>query len=924
MADRADLRYVSPMRGRAAEHDAVLRLLASTAEGQRGILLVEGDPGTGKSLLVAAAVREARKRGFCVLTAVADELSQTTPLAPLLTAVHAQATEAPSVSTVFARLERAATEGPVLLTVDDVQWADHATMHAFRSLSQLLASYPLSWILAMARSPHPGAAELLFDLLEDEGATVIMLGPLDSQAQIAVISDVLGAAPDTALVELAVGAAGNPLILAEAFRGLLDEDAITVADGRASLTSAQVSERIQILAADRLKGLSARTRQFAETASLLGGSFRIEDVAEILNESPGALLGVLDEAVSAHLLAPTPDGLAFQHEFVRQAVAQLLPKPIRRALHWQFGHMLLARGGSAVQAAEHLLNGARPGDAVALADLDRAVAELLPSTPRAAADLATRALVLTPPSDPERPARTAATVRTLIAAGHWDAAETLVRSALAVPLPALDSAALGCALSSLLALTGRAAEAMSEAQAVLATFEITPSLRDDATIAVLWAWAGLRGNRQVDQLARAILAEPGAKRGEVVIAAMVAFAMAAWDAGRPTEALDLIAQGARKAAGGQYETAHFNPQILLAARLINVGRPDEATAIINSVESVEVSAASPWPDGIAGAMRARIALATGRLDDAAALAQSASGAADAHGPVGGDSPELPVLATVALRQGDLRAADRYAERLSGDGHSYGSAYGEDAARLVAAQVLEARRGPRVALDVLGGVLDELEEHRSVLLADPGNAPWLVRAALAVEDRGQAANIASAISETSRANPMFAAIRASADYAEGLLAEDIPRLRHAAAQLPDPWIRSCATEDQGVLLARAGRGDEAARAFDEALLGYAKLGAGRDEARTRRRLRELGIRHRHWGTAKRPAAGWDSLTDTELATSRLVAQGLTNQRVADELFISTHTVAFHLRQVFRKLDIRSRVDLTRIALKHAKVGEEDAS
>ena len=103
-----------------------------------------------------------------------------------------------------------------------------------------------------------------------------------------------------------------------------------------------------------------------------------------------------------------------------------------------------------------------------------------------------------------------------------------------------------------------------------------------------------------------------------------------------------------------------------------------------------------------------------------------------------------------------------------------------------------------------------------------------------------------------------------------------------------------------------------------------MGAGRDVARTRQRLRELGIRHRHWGTAKRPAAGWESLTDTELATARLVAQGLTNQQIANQLFISTHTVAFHLRQVFRKLDIRSRVELTRIALEHAEAGEEDAS
>jgi DNA-binding CsgD family transcriptional regulator len=925
MADQADSPDVSPMRGRAAEYEAVLSLLASTAEGQGKILLVEGDPGAGKSLLLAAAAREARERGFSLVTVVADELSQATPLAPLLSAVHATATTGPSIGTVLAGLEGLAAAGPVLVTVDDVQWADQASMHAFRSLPRLLASYPLSWILTMDRSPHPGTAELLFDLLEDEGATLVILGALNPEAQIMLISDVLGAVPDTALVELAVGAAGNPFILAEAFRGLLDEGAIAVAAGRASLTSAQVSGRIQILAADRLKGLSARTRQFTETASLLGSSFRIEDVAEILSQSPGSLLGVLDEAVAAHLLAATPDGLAFQHEFVRQAVAQLLPKPVQQALHWQFGHMLLARGGSAVPAAHHLLNGVRPGDAVALAGLDRAVAELLPFTPRAAADLATRALVLTLPSDPERTARTVTTIRALTAAGQWDVAETLVRSVLAVPLPAPDSAALRCALSSLLALTGRATEAMIEAQAVLANFDITPGLRDDATTALLWAWVGLRGNTQVDQLARAILAERGAKRGEVVVAAMAALAMAAWDTGRPAEALDLLAQAARKAAEGPYETIHFSPHLLLLATgLIAAGRSDEAAAIVDSVESVEVPTVSPWPEGTAEALRARIALAAGRFDDAAALAQSAPAPAGAHGPAGRDSLTLQVLTTVALRQGDLRAADDYAERLSDNGRSYGSAYAEGAARLVTAQVLEARRGPRAALDVLSGMLGELEEHRSVLLADPGSAPWLVRAALAAEDPGQAANIASVISETSRANPTLAVIRASADYAEGLLASDIARLEHAAAQLPDPWIRSSATEDQGVLLARAGNGDDAARALEEALRGYARLGAGRDAARTRRRLRELGIRHRHWGTEKRPAAGWESLTDTELATARLVAQGLRNQQIANQLFISAHTVAFHLRQVFRKLGISSRVELTRIALQHAETGEDGVS
>jgi len=159
----------------------------------------------------------------------------------------------------------------------------------------------------------------------------------------------------------------------------------------------------------------------------------------------------------------------------------MLAEPIQQALHRQFGQMLLARGGSAVPAAYHLIRGARPGDAQALAGLDRAVPELAPSAPQAAAEPATGALALTLPSDPGRPARTAAAVRALTAAGQWDQAETLVRSALAVPLPASEGAALRCALASLLALTGRAAEAMTEAQTVLTNFDIPADLRDDAT-----------------------------------------------------------------------------------------------------------------------------------------------------------------------------------------------------------------------------------------------------------------------------------------------------------------------------------------------------------------------------------------------------------------------------------------------------------
>jgi DNA-binding CsgD family transcriptional regulator len=64
-------------------------------------------------------------------------------------------------------------------------------------------------------------------------------------------------------------------------------------------------------------------------------------------------------------------------------------------------------------------------------------------------------------------------------------------------------------------------------------------------------------------------------------------------------------------------------------------------------------------------------------------------------------------------------------------------------------------------------------------------------------------------------------------------------------------------------------------------------------------------------------GWDSLTDTERSISELVSEGLTNRQAAEQMFISTHTVAFHLRQIFRKLSIGSRVELARLTVEHGR-------
>jgi DNA-binding CsgD family transcriptional regulator len=75
-----------------------------------------------------------------------------------------------------------------------------------------------------------------------------------------------------------------------------------------------------------------------------------------------------------------------------------------------------------------------------------------------------------------------------------------------------------------------------------------------------------------------------------------------------------------------------------------------------------------------------------------------------------------------------------------------------------------------------------------------------------------------------------------------------------------------------------------------------------------------VRRRHWTqSARRPVSGWESLTDAERAASELVAEGLNNREVASRMYVSINTVAFYMRQTYRKLNIGSRVELTRIVL-----------
>ena len=397
----------------------------------------------------------------------------------------------------------------------------------------------------------------------------------------------------------------------------------------------------------------------------------------------------------------------------------------------------------------------------------------------------------------------------------------------------------------------------------------------------------------------------------MVTAALVARAVIMWDWGRLAEALDLSAEAVRMAVSQVPDARQSHPHLFLASRLVDLRRFDEARSVMRTAAD-HASPLGGW-SATPATLRARMALAEGRLDDATAEAEADLGVASALGShLHGWGAEA-VLATVALRRGDLSAAAQHMQNPQARRSQLGADYADSWDTVVAAQVEEARNGPEAALRLLDDVYAGLRTHRFLLLCDPACAAWLVRVALAAADPDRAGAAAVAAAQISHGSPELAAAAASAAHAGGIADRDPARLEQAATGHADPWARASAAEDLGELQAATGSHRDAIAGLDQAIEGYETTGAARDVARVRRRLRRLGVRKRHWAAQTRPATGWTSLTGTERTVSELVSQGLTNQQVADQMFISVHTVAFHLRQVFRKLSISSRVELARIAV-----------
>jgi len=583
------------------------------------VVVVDGEPGIGKSLLLRAATDEAAEQGFSLAAGAADPLGQTIPFFALRTALREPfagligddpGRELPDaagwwITQLRAHLEQRAAAAPVLVCLDDLHWASPATLAALRGLPRDLRRHPVAWLLA--RSSTPGrAADYLFGLLEQDGAARVALAPLDQDAVAAMLTDAFGAQPGQALADLAADAAGNPSLVAELINGLRDDHAVRVTGGRAMLASARLPRRVHRLAQRRLDGLSQRARHLLVTAAVLGPAFRLEDAAEMLGQTPAMLLPAVQEGMDAALVTAAEHAFAFRHPLLRRAVGEMIPRPGRDALHRQYGQILLTRGGSADRAAGHLLQAAHPGDPASPAGLDQAAAQTLRSAPQAAAGLALRALELTSPDDPAALARGVAAAEALTAAGRLDQAARIAGDVLARPLPPGAEDRLRCALSSVLCARGQIREAAGQARLVLARPHLPGDLRDQALTAHLQALAGLREDLAA-QAADTILAAAGRRDSQATAAALIARAAISWDGGQISDGIDLLRDAARHGTGISADARHVQPLLALAAALVDLRQLSEAGDILHAADNPALenipaqaalsccAAASTWP-----------------------------------------------------------------------------------------------------------------------------------------------------------------------------------------------------------------------------------------------------------------------------------------------------------------------------------------
>ena len=952
--------------GRAEELDALERLLDELDRGTSGAIEVTGEPGIGKTRLLRELGARAEARGHLVLGGSASELERDLPfsvfvdaldeylrgLDPELLAVLDDQVRAelahvfPSLwaladdhevapqheryrshRAVRDLLERLAGPTPLVLVLDDVQWADSASVEL---LGALLRRPPASPVLtALAVRPHPARERLSAAVTRahrEEMLTRIELGPLSAADAGAFLGPGIDAARASALYE---ASGGNPFYLQQLAR--TRDLGAAAGTGTAELSEAiEVPSAVAAALAEELASLSAPARLVLEGAAVAGDPFEPELAAVAAATSEASTMDAVDELLRLDLIRQTdvPRRFRFRHPLVRLAVYETTAAGWRLGAHERCAQALGARGATVAARAHHVERSARPGDVDAVAILREAGVTTARLAPESAARWFGGALRLLPETAPpeERIELLLARADAFAAAGRFaEGHEALLEAMVVAPE---SSTALRTTLTTACARVerylGRYELANARLVEALRLLPESPSvesveLRIELTLNEFYrsryeamrGWA-TRAARAAEVLGDAVLtaaaavmcAFADAMTGPIDLARSSRDEAAALVDDLPDDELSIRPDAAGWLAITEVYLDLYAEADLHASRALGLARTYVRGDPLHRLYPV----------------LPRVWYVRGKLAEASELLDGAIEAARLLGSPPALAGNLFNRSVVAVAVGDLDVALATAEEAVELARDLDVGFVTAWAAVRLASVLLETGQPERAVDLLLGCAGGEE----ITLIPGGWRAYcldlLTRCWLAL-DRPAEAETAAALAEVTAAALGLPLATAWADRAAAAVALDggdtadaaerALASARAADQAGAPIEAALSRTLAGRALAEAGQREAATAELQRAAAVFETCGALRYRDGAERELGKLGHRpHRRTRPGTPDGNGIESLTERELEVARLVVDRRTNPEIAAELFLSQKTVETHLRNIFHKMDVTSRVELAR--------------
>jgi ATP/maltotriose-dependent transcriptional regulator MalT len=901
---------VSRNRERVLAHlDAVIR---DGEEGRPGVTMIRGEPGVGKTTLLDRFAERADGAQVTVVRGGAGEVDRTAPLstirsalatcAPIREEIDGIRTENPvAYANRVAEVLEAHAGDRLVVIIDDAHLVDEASATALRQLVSF--SSPVQWLLACRPAERTPGAEMVAWMREHGGREIDLLG-LDRAAVVSLSTELLGNHPDPGLRAALTEGDGNPLAIEELLEGLRAAGRLKWTDNGYRVTGGDVPRRFVDAIRLRLAKVDEAARRVLEAGSVLARPFTVEAASALIG---AAAADAIRAAVDAKLLRVDGHEFAFRHDLIRETVYDLIDESRRRSLHRAAVDLILAEGRPDAEAAEHVMRGDLRGDR-AIGLLRRAARALINVAPATAAGYLASARAMLPEDSARWSQVWVESVHTLILANRPADARELGAQALRRRLtPAAEAEVLLELAWSLrqeglndavLRYARRARDAEQAPDSVKArayaveahTLVYLGSIEDArrAGIEALRLGRGHAGAQVSGNTALSLVARREGRFGVSLEHARIAVDTADWIAD---------------------ESMRRHPRIWLGAALVALDRMAEADPVYLQVGQDADRLGTMWVLPLWHFEQATMLHAQGRLDDAVAVAETGLVVADEIGIRQMSVPLLGLLAVIAVEGGRLAEAGKHLARQRRLMRRDGILVSPYLVAWPRAALQEAQDDPAAALASLGPIFGGLPDNDFLLFAhDPGCAPALVRIALAAGDQGRADLAVAAARVLADRNPGTGSVQGAALHAEGLARRDFEALGAALAQLrggPRPLMLAGALADLAVMEHRAGREAPANEHRDEAVAIYRDCVAPGAVARLARRL-DIAAPAEEAGPA-----GLDALTPTEREVLRLLAGGGTRGRIGDSLRTSSYTVDTLLRHIYRKLGVRSPIELARI-------------